>query len=170
MEQQKCYDHYPVWIVIISNIVSLSIYFIGGFLVYQFGLLWLVFYIGYILILELRLLNGHCVNCYYFGKTCAFGKGRLSSLFFTRGDPKKFVEKKVTWKDIVPDFLVSVIPILAGIFILTINFSWLILLLLTILFFLGFAGSAIIRTQFACKFCRQRKLGCPAQKLFDKTK
>lgn len=170
MEQQKCYDNYPIWIVVISNLVSFSIYLIGGFLIYQIGLLWLVFYICYILILELRLLRGHCVNCYYFGRTCAFGKGRLSSFLFKRGEPIKFIQNKITWKDIVPDFLVSVIPIIIGIIILTINFDWLILSLLVILFFLGFLGNALVRSHLTCKYCKQKELGCPAQKLFDKTK
>lgn len=170
MEQQKCYENYPAWIVTVSNLVSLAIYFMGGFLIYQIGFLWLAFYAAYILILELRLLKGHCVNCYYFGKTCAFGKGRLSSLFFKRGEPMKFGQKKITWKDIVPDFLVFVIPIVFGIVVLIMHFSWLILFLLALLFLLGFSGNALVRGQLACKYCKQRELGCPAQKLFEKTK
>jgi len=81
MEQQKCYENYPVWIVVISDLVSLSIYFIGGFFIYQIGFLWLMLYILSIFISEYKLVSKHCVNCNYFGKTCAFGKGRLSSLF-----------------------------------------------------------------------------------------
>ncbi len=170
MEQQKYYENYPTCIVAVSNLVSLAIYFIGGFLIYQIGFLWLALYIFYILILELRLLKGHCVNCYYFGKTCAFGKGRLSSLFFKRGEPKKFGQKKMTWKDIVPDFLVLAIPLVSGIIVLITNFSWPILFLLALLFLLGFSGNALIRGRLACKYCKQRELGCPAQKLFEKTK
>lgn len=170
MEQQKCYDNYPAWMVVTSNFVSLSIYFIGGFLIYQIGFWWLALYILYILTLELRLLKGHCVNCYYFGKTCAFGKGRLSGFFFKRGEPMKFAQNKITWKDIAPDFLVSVIPVAVGIVILIMNFSWLVLLLIVLLLFLGFLGNALVRSQLACKYCKQREFGCPAQKLFDKTK
>jgi hypothetical protein len=170
MEQQKCYENYPFWMVIISNIVSLSIYIIGGFLVYQIGLLWLLFYICYILILEIKLLRGHCVNCYYFGKTCFSGRGRLSSLFFKRGELIKFNDIKITWKDIIPDFLVSVVPILGGIVILVKKFDWIILLLMAALFFLGFLGNGLVRGHLACKYCKQRELGCPAQKLFNKNK
>ncbi|MBU0578923.1 hypothetical protein KKE34_05495 [Patescibacteria group bacterium] len=170
MEQQKCYENYPAWIVVISNLISFSTYFIGGFIVYQIGSLWLALYILYILILELKLLGGHCVNCYYYGKICAFGKGRLSSLFFKKGESSKFCKNKMTWKDIVPDFLVSVIPIIVGIISLIIHFNWLILFFMVLLFILGFSGSAIVRSQLACKFCKQRKLGCPAEKLFEKTK
>jgi hypothetical protein len=170
MEQQKCYENYPFWMVIVSNIVSLSIYIIGGFLVYQIGLLWLLIYVGFVLIFEIKLLRGHCVNCYYFGKTCFSGKGRLSSLFFKRGDPIKFIDIKITWKDIIPDFLMSVVPILVGIVVLVKKFDWMILFLMVALFFLGFLGNGLVRSNLACKYCRQRELGCPAQKLFNKTK
>jgi len=168
METRKCYENYPFWMVIISNIVSLSIYIIGGFLVYQIGLIWFLLYILYILILEVKLLRGHCVNCYYFGKTCFSGKGRLSSLFFKKGEPAKFNDIKITWKDIITDFLVTVIPLIAGIFILIKGFNWTILLLVVLLFFLGFVGSGLVRGQLACKYCKQRELGCPALKLFNK--
>jgi hypothetical protein len=156
--------------VIISNLVSLSIYFIGGFLVYQIGLLWLVLYILYILALETRLIKGHCTNCYYFGKTCAFGRGRLSGFLFKKGESAKFTKIKITWKDMLPDFLVSVIPIVVGVIVLIINFSWLILFLLILLFILGFSGNSFVRGQLACKYCKQREIGCPAQKLFEKTR
>jgi len=168
MKQEKCFDNYPIWMVIISNLVSLSVYFIGGFLIYQIGFWWLALYILYILILESRLLSKHCVNCYYFGKTCAFGKGRLSALFFKRGEMAKFTKIKITWKDMLPDFLIPIIPMVVGVVTLIINFSWLILFLLILLFILGFLGNSFVRGQLACKYCKQREIGCPAQKLFEK--
>lgn len=166
----QCYENYPSWIVVITNLFSLSIFFIGGFVIYQLGLVWLIIYIGYLLFLEIKLLSGHCPNCYYYGKTCAFGKGRISSCFFKKGDPAKFIEKKITWKDIVPDFLVTIIPVIAGIILLVKDFNWLILILLIILFILGFSGNALIRGQLSCKFCKQKESGCPALELFDKKK
>jgi hypothetical protein len=108
------------------------------------------------------------VDCYYYGKTCSFGKGRLSSFLFKRGKPIRFIQNKITWKAVIPDFLISIIPIIIGIIILIIHFSWLILFLIILLFILGFSGNAIVRGQFACKYCKQRELGCPAQKLFKK--
>jgi hypothetical protein len=170
MEKPKCYENYPIWVVLASNLVSLSIYFIGGFLIYQIGLLWLVIYILCVSVLEYRLLSKHCVDCYYFGKTCSFGKGRLSSLFFKRGKPIRFTQNKITWKSVLPDFLVSVIPIVVGIIVLILHFNWLILFLVILLFILGFLGNSLVRGRLACKYCKQRNLGCPAQKLFDKTK
>ena len=81
----------------------------------------------------------------------------------------KFTQNKITWKNIIPDFLVFIVPVFIGIIILIMSFGWLILILLVILLILGFFGNAFIRGKLACKYCKQRELGCPAQKLFDKT-
>jgi hypothetical protein len=110
MQEPGCKENYPVTTVIGSNLLSVLIWGIGAYILYQFGLIWLIGYVLYILLLEFRLLIGHCVDCYYYGKTCAFGKGRLSSLFFRKGSPEQFSRMKITWKDIVPDFLGSWSP------------------------------------------------------------
>jgi hypothetical protein len=109
-----------------------------------------------------------CVNCYYYGKICAFGKGKLSSIFYPKGQPEQFRQKKITWRDIVPDFLVFMIPVLAGILLLIQEFTWIILILIIALFLLGFLGNALVRGQLACRYCKQREIGCPAEQLFDK--
>ena len=167
----KCFENYPCWIVSFSNFITLAIYFIGAFIIFQLGILWFVLYLIYILILEIRVMKNSCVNCYYYGKYCAFGKGKLSAVFFKKGKKeglKKFGKRDMGWKDIIPDFLVSLLPVVAGIVLLIIDFSWLMLLLIVILLILTFPGSAFIRGSLACKFCKQRKLGCPAEKLFEK--
>jgi hypothetical protein len=169
MQESQAYENYPVWMVIGSNLLSISIYLIGAAILYQIGLIWLVLYLLFILLLELRLVRGHCVDCYYYGKTCAFGKGRLSCMFFPKGTPDRFSRRMITWKDIVPDFLLFTIPLLAGIALFIHTFSWILLLLIIALFFLGFTGNALIRGQIACRYCKQREIGCPAQRLFEKT-
>jgi len=170
MQEPGCHEKYPIPIVIVSNLVSLLIYGIGAFILSQFGLIWVIGYVLFIILLEFRLLSRHCVNCYYYGKTCAFGKGWLSSLFFPKGRPEQFNQKKITWKDIVPDFLVFIIPVLAGIVLLIQEFTWIILILIIALVLLGFLGNALVRGQLACRYCKQQEIGCPASQLFDTTK
>ena len=170
MQEPGCHENYPTKIVIASNLVSLLIYGIGAYILYKFSLIWVIGYVLFILLLEFRLLSRHCVDCYYYGKTCAFGKGWLSSLFFPKGQPEQFNQKKITWKDIVPDFLVFIIPILAGILLLIQEFTWIILSLIIALFLLGFFGNALVREQLACRYCKQREIGCPAEQLFDNKK
>lgn len=170
MQGPGCYEKYPTMIVIGSNLLSLLIYVIGACILYGFGLIWVICYVLFILFLEFRIVSRHCVDCYYYGKTCAFGKGRLSSLFFQRGQPERFNQKKITWKDIVPDFLVFIIPVLAGIMLLIQEFTLTVLTLIVALFILGFFGNALVRGQLACRYCKQKEIGCPAEQLFNKNK
>jgi len=170
MQEPECEEQYPIAIVIVSNLLSLLIYGIGAYILFRFGIIWVIGYVIFILFLEFRLISGHCRDCYYHGKTCAFGKGRLSALFFRKGDPERFSRMTLTWKDIFPDFLAFIIPVLAGILLLVQEFSLAILLLVIALLLLGFPGNALVRGQLACRYCRQREIGCPARQLFDQSK
>jgi hypothetical protein len=127
-----------------------------------------VLYLLFVLVLEYRVVSRHCVDCYYYGKTCAFGKGRLSCLIFPKGEPERFCRNTMTWKDMIPDFLVLLIPLLAGIAELIGEFRWPTLLLLILILILGFPGTGFVRQQLACRYCKQREIGCPASQLFDK--
>jgi hypothetical protein len=170
MKQQKCYENYPFWIVLFSNIVSIAIYAAGAIVLFQISWILMALYILYILLLEIMLLRKSCVNCYYYGKFCAFGQGKLCSLFFKKGDTNKFAHKIMTWKDIAPDFMVSLIPIVAGIILLIIDFNWLVLAMVLVVILLTFIGNGFVRGSLACKYCKQRKAGCPAERLFNQTK
>ncbi len=170
MQEPGCHEKYPTAIVVVSNLVSLLIYGIGAYILYRFSLIWAILYVLFILLLEFRLVSRHCVDCYYYGKTCAFGKGYVSSLFFQRGQTEQFNQKTITWKDIAPDFLVFIVPVLAGIILLVQEFTLTVLILIIALFLLGFFGNALVRGQLACRYCKQREIGCPAEHLFDKTK
>jgi hypothetical protein len=170
MGKPKTYENYPCWIMLVSNLVSAAIYLAGAFIIYHLGLVWLGLYIIYILFLETRIMKGSCTSCYYYGKCCAFGKGKLSALFFKKGNPNKFACRKITWKDIIPDFLVSIIPFIAGIVLLILDFDWLILLSIILLAILASFGNSFVRGSLACKFCRQRELGCPAEQLFSRNR
>ncbi|MFH1072605.1 MAG: hypothetical protein V1743_04210 [Nanoarchaeota archaeon] len=170
MEKEQWHENYPFWIVFFSNFVSAAIYLSGAFIMQHIGLLWVIVYVIFIGILEFRLLKGHCVNCYYYGKTCAFGKGRISRIFFKKGDVSRFCKKQMAWKDIVPDFMVSLIPAVIGIILLIKKFNLVLLSLVLIILILAFVGNGIIRSKLACKYCKQRKIGCPAEQLFNKKK
>jgi hypothetical protein len=170
MEERTCFENYPLGIVALSNIQSFSIWIIGFYILSGISILISILFLAYCLILEFRVLTKSCVNCYYYGKVCFTGKGKVCALLFKKGDSRQFISREITWMDLLPDFMVSVIPIIGGIVLLMISFSWLIVFLLIVLLFLSTAGSAIVRGSLACKYCKQREIGCPAQKLFDKRK
>ena len=168
MEITKTHDNFPVWIVILSNSVSILIYLSGFVITLRLSWITATLYLVFILALEYRLLSKHCVNCYYWGKTCGFGKGRLSSLFFKKGDPSKFCENAFDWKDMVPDLLVSLIPLLISIVLMIIKFNLILLFAAIILIALTTIGNGFIRGNLTCKYCKQREIGCPAEQLFSK--
>jgi hypothetical protein len=153
-----------------SNLVSIVTYLIGAYILYQINLVSLILYLFFIGTLEFLLIKNHCVDCYYYGKTCAFGKGRISSIFFKKGDAKKFCKMQMTWKDMIPDLMVSLIPFIAGIILLIKHFTWAMLVLVIILFLLTSVGNGFVRSSLACKYCKQKELGCPAEQLFNKKK
>lgn len=168
METTKTYENYPAAFVLLTNLITFSIYALGVYILAKFGLFTLIVYLIYCLLIELRLLKKSCVDCYYYGKICFSGRGLICSLLFKKGDPKRFLCTEISLKELIPDFLVTIIPLLAGIISLIINFNWLLLIMLLILIILGFPVTGYLRGSLACKFCKQRELGCPAQDFFSK--
>jgi hypothetical protein len=170
MRQTKVYECFPIWIVILSNFIGLSIYLIGAYILAGFGLWMAGLYLLYCFGLELRLLKGHCVNCYYYGKVCGFGKGKLCAWLFKKGDPRQFTETDISWANMLPDFLVLLWPVFGGIILLVQDFTWLGVGMLILLVALSLWGNALVRGSFACKYCKQKQLGCRATELFGMEK
>jgi hypothetical protein len=166
----KCFEDYPAWIILLSNLISLGIYIIGSYIMFQVGILLFTIYILYLFTCQFKVMKKSCINCYYYGKWCAFGLGKLSTLFFKKSKSSALSNKQVGWKDLLPDFLVSLVPIIFGVYILVQKFDLVILIFVTALFLLSSFGNSFVRRKLACKYCRQKELGCPAEKLFNKTK
>jgi hypothetical protein len=164
------YLRYPAGIVLVSNLVSLLIYGLGFYIILKIGLFYSLIFLLYLILFEFRLMRYHCVNCYYWGKTCGFGKGKVSSLFFKHGDPAKFCRAKMTWKDLIPDLLISLVPAVSAIILLTMKYDLKLLLALLFLIALTTAGNGYIRGSLACKYCKQKEIGCPADAFFNKKK
>ena len=161
------YERYPLGTVIASNAVAWSIYGLGTAIVARHGAGPALVYVACCLWVELRVLTKSCRSCWYYGRLCGFGKGKLCALLFPKGDPADFLRKEITWVDLVPDFAVGLLPVVAGAVLLLRGFSWALLLMVLALLGLTTAGNAFVRGVLVCRRCRQRELGCPAQKLFE---
>jgi len=74
----------------------------------------------------------------------------------------------MTWKDLIPDILITAIPLTIGIALLITRFNFSILLAIMILILLSTAGNNYIRGTLTCRHCKQMELGCPAVKMFNK--
>jgi hypothetical protein len=136
MDTINKHENFPGWIVILSNLGSFIIYTLGFMIMYKLGLIISLLYLLYVFILEYRIIRYHCVDCYYWGKTCGFGKGRISSILFKKGDISRFCIKDMTFKNLIPDLLVSLIPIVAGIVFLILKFDFILLFAVLLLILL----------------------------------
>jgi hypothetical protein len=112
----------------------------------------------------------HCTKCYYWARRAEFGRGKVSAWFFKQGDPSQFCLKELTWKDMIPDFLLTLVPLLTGILLLILEFRTGVLLALVVMVLLTTIGNALIRGKLTWRHCKQRELGCPADALFNKNR
>lgn len=167
MSATKEYENYPLGTVVLSNTLSLALYGLGFFVINKLVLLFALLYLLYVIILEFRLIKS-CANCYYWGRICGFGRGKISAWFFKKGKPAKFYIKKLTWWDLLPDMLVSLIPIVVGIILMILRFDFLLLFSVLLILFLTTSGNGFIRGKLTCCYCKQKELGCPAYSLFNK--
>ena len=90
----KAYDKFPLSLVLFCIVVSISIYIVGAYLVAPLGGIFVVLYLLYCLWMEIRVLIVSCRDCYYYGRLCAFGKGKICSLLFKMGAPERFKMKE----------------------------------------------------------------------------
>jgi len=59
MQEPVCKEQYPLATVIASDLLSVTIYAIGAFILLQYGIVWVIGYLIFIFILQFRLLSGH---------------------------------------------------------------------------------------------------------------
>ena len=163
-------DKYPIPTITVSIFVSLAIYGIGAYIMFWVGIVSLTIYLIFIIGLEILLYRKSCKDCYYYDKLCAFGKGKIACLIIKKGNPDDFAKRPVSWRSVVPDLLVTLIPIITAVVLMIVDFHWILLIMLVLLIALTSAGNSYVRGYRACKYCKQRELGCPAEKLFNKGK
>lgn len=170
MKKISRYEDFPLWIPFLSVLVSVFSYTIGALILSRFGIIFALLYILYCIIVEVNVIFKSCKNCWYHGRLCGLGKGKIAPLFVKKGDALKFADHEISIKHIIPDFLVVIFPLIGGSILLVIDFSYYLLGLLIILTIVFFSGTAVIRGTFACKYCKQKDIGCPANELFNKKK
>lgn len=167
----EAFENYPWWIIAVSIIQQLAIYVIGGFIIYQFGLIWLIVFLGYFAIFELTFYPRACVYCYYYGKWCFTGKGKMALwLRFKQKDTQEFCRRNVTFFSMLPEMLILIVPVILGVVLLVKDFSWVILILLVLDIAIASFGSGFIRGKLACAHCKQGRICCPAREIFGKNR
>lgn len=169
--KKKIYDNFPACMIFIVNILTLLVYVTGAYIMFKLSVITGILYLVYLIILEFQVYREGCRYCFYYGKLCAFGKGAIAALFFKKGNPKKFCERKLSFKDFIPQLLVVLVPLIIGITLLiSRGFNILILLALIYPVFSWFCLNPIIYGKLACVHCKQGSICCPALEFFTKKK
>lgn len=166
MDDFRTYENYPARLVAVSLLVTFAIYAAGAAILSGFGPGAAIAYILFLFWSELRVMKLSCADCYYYGKRCAFGRGKAAALLFRKGSAERFAAKPMTWFQLLPDMLVPLLPLAGGMILLLQEFAWYRVALLAVLLAGATYGNYFVRSTIACRFCKQRELGCPAEKLF----
>jgi len=171
MVESKLFESYPAWMILVYYFFSFSVYAAGLYLVYLIlPLFSLVFFI-YIAFLEVQVLRSGCVRCYYYGKRCAAGKGTIAKILFKKDEKRRFNERNVTAKDMIPSFLPTLVALIAGAYLTYAGWPNLSLLVIGLAIWpllVMFLGNPIVYGKIACPHCKQGELGCPTCDFFMK--
>ncbi|MBN1401377.1 MAG: hypothetical protein JXA74_11105 [Anaerolineae bacterium] len=162
----RTYESYPLWIVLLSVAHTLAVEVIGAVILSRLHVWLAVAYLLYCGWMEVRTLT-HCRDCAYYGKRCAFGRGLLCATLLPPGDPARFAAGSFSWRDMLPDLGVMLLPLLGGIVALILDFRVWVLALMLLLVLLATLGNSVVRGSLACAHCQQREVGCPALALFE---
>lgn len=156
----KGLEEYPKSTIIFGNIIMLLIMTVGTIAVwFLIGIwAWLYLAISFIMVyIVMRKLV--CKNCYYYGKWCALGWGKLSSSLFKKGKIEDFPDNPSLKFAPAVYGLMMFVPVIAIIISLIYVFDYtkIGILILLILFSMYSGG---IGRKSACSKCKM-SLICP---------
>jgi hypothetical protein len=100
-----------------------------------------------------------CTNCYYYGKWCGLGWGKLAALFFKEGDMEKFSTSIGVKLAPITYGLLSLIPIVLVVISIVMEFTAFKVVVLALLLLVSFYSGFLSRKK-GCANCKM-KLACP---------
>jgi hypothetical protein len=100
-----------------------------------------------------------CTNCYYYGKWCGLGWGKLAALFFKEGDMEKFSTSIGVKLAPLTYGLLSLIPIVLVVISIVQEFTVFKVIVLALILLVSFY-SAFLSRKKGCASCKM-KLACP---------
>lgn len=157
--------------IFVYYLVSFTVYLSGLYLLYLIWPILSALLLIYLIYLEISVLRDGCVRCYYYGKRCVCGKGKIAKLFMKKDTKKKFNYKELSMKDFIPSMIPTIIALIAGGYIIYTSlpeFSFIILGIAIWPLIATYVGNPIVYGKLACPHCKQGELGCPACDFFFK--
>ncbi len=158
-------EEYPLSVVVKEN-TAIALWLILGTLIISqvsciIGSLYLICALSMILVVMRKLL---CTHCYYYGKVCHVGWGKLAALLFPKGEITQFSTCK--GQKAAPIFFaaLALIPVIFSLISLIIKFKFYKLPLIAVLI-----GTIIYSSVFArkksCMQCKMKTI-CPGSASF----
>lgn len=151
-----CHDNYPTHVVALNVLEILLALALGVMIVGQFGPWAVMVYVAVGLVgLTLSLAFG-CTTCYYYGRVCGTGLGRIAALVFKKRDEEEFGKshsQTVAWTLVG---ITLVLPVAAGLISLSQGSTFSSLLVLTA--FLGLVAVIVVtHSKLVCSHCREAR-------------
>ena len=151
-------ENYPVHIIIIHWIILLLAFTLGIYILRGLHYMLAIIYIVYSLTaLTLILPLSRCVSCFYYGKLCNTGWGKIAAYLFKKGDESKHVEH---YNYAIFLHLLWLVPLLVALLQLVRQREILALSIFVIYLFILFVEKIILK-KLGCKRCHLREF-CPA--------
>jgi hypothetical protein len=151
-------ETYPKGVIVSRWIILTLAYALGIYILADIQpMLGIIYAIGSLFALTLVLPLSRCVYCYYHGKLCNTGWGKIAAYLYAKGDESLYGER---YNYAILLHLLWAVPLLAFLFQLARNkeprYAVILLVYLLILWM-----EKVILKKLACKRCHQREF-CPA--------
>jgi hypothetical protein len=160
------HESYPYLWIIGENIFYLSTWILAGLILWP--LQWngwpiaVIFWCAIVIIIQVLLKKHNCSGCYYYGKKCHLGWGKLSACMFGQdsGNPKTALRLSLFY--ILSPPIILLTGILSGIFLDVNTWHWIFLGV-----FIALNGISFPLRKKGCSLCAMR-IACPGSAVKQK--
>ena len=157
-----CSRAIPLWLVLLDNVPTLTMYALGTAIMWPLGWAWAVAYLAYSFVSIVLFWMRICPYCHHHGTlACPCGYGVLSAKLFPPRRNRDF--RMVFRRNIILVFPSWFVPAGAGAYLLWKAFTWPSLWLFVAFCVVGFALIPLISKLVGCRNCSIKE-ECPWMK------
>ena len=153
-------ESFPAWWIILENLAFVVNWGLAFVLLMPFRYIGIpvvsLMYLIVLITIQIILKKHNCTNCYYYGKWCHLGWGKLTALIFKKNSGNQEFGMKLAISYILQLPVIAVLAILAGFLY---GFTLGNLLLLIIFIIINIVHGTVIRKK-GCENCKA-KYTCP---------
>lgn len=163
MSEDGCLESFPAITIVLGTMITITSVFLGAAVIFFFDLVFSMVYVGLYVVMTILNVRFRCNFCYYCGKRCPSGMGKLVKKEYLSRYNREF-NNPVNYGLVgVFSFAMMILPIVIGIIALFLNFVIIQLVVLIFYCIVSFVPNAFLKGD-RCKKCKQGKLGCPAMR------